>query len=272
MGKVYSPEEISRGRYPDNGAHYILARELLTLRSRFLTSGVPIVGAMVHGSTVRLEANIRSDVDFLAVLPDGESTYEFFDYTNSLKNAAWTNRLTVEPIVMTESQAKSGEHSIDTLFLDYLVSTERGGNPFVEKPESLEYLTDLITPCELDPLESLRQYIIHKKEKFTKSSADGPVNYRDLQRALELPRAFGRRFLQALGVTVQQLPESLTDHLTILTSLDAGYTQLLDGTLVGKNSLKYYSDELEGIETMAQASALAASVEALAAFHELSGK
>ncbi len=271
MGKVYSPDEIGRGRYPDDGAHYRLARELLALRSEITHAKFPIIGAMVHGSTARLEATVRSDVDFLAIVPDDISPNEFHDYVCSLHGAAWEKRLTVEPIVMTESQAKAGEHTIDTLFLDYLASAERDGGPFIEKPDELESITGLVTPCELDPLESLRQYIIHKKEKFTKSSEDNE-NYRDMQRALELPRAFGRRFLQALDITVPQLPNSFVAHLELLSSLDAEYSQLMEDIRTGKRDLRYYTDALGEMHFEALEGALLASVEALAAFHELTGK
>lgn len=270
MGRVYSTEEIRRGRLPDTEAHTKLGQRLLALCHYVTGAEFPVIGAMVHGSTARDEATVRSDVDFLAVVPDGITPQEFQEYVSVMHDEAWMHRVTVEPIVMTESEAEAGDHTIDILFLDYLAGAEKEARHFVVKQPGIESLTGLITPCETNPLSALRSYIIHKKEKFTKTSDDDEeINFRDMQRALELPKAFSRRFMQALGVTPSQVSRELDYQLTTLSNLDKEYSQLLADTLIQKRNLTYYAEAIAEMRYEAHSAALTASLEAFATVKEL---
>lgn len=239
MGKVFSYEELLNDRVPVKSAHRLAAREMLRLEFDAVGSEVEPVGVMVHGSTARREANIRSDVDVLTILPSGSTPDQVEDYVLALEDVAHEFSVTVEPIVLTEDDAQNGLHTIDVLFLEYLVDAE-ATYAMVSKGDGIASVSGLIAPCESDRIAALEKYLVSKRDKFLKrgNSADH-VDTVLIQRALELPKAAQRRFLQAYGIDILAEDTKIAEQLAELSKSDKEYTTFLRRTMLSSDFADY---------------------------------
>lgn len=237
MGKVYTLEQVKNGSIPSRGAQRLAAREMLRAELDIVGQEINTVGILVHGSTARREANIRSDVDILAVLPDELTAHEQETYTLTLEEIAFQFDVAVEPLIVNQTDAAEGRHTIDALFLEYLAQAEAIYGMVKKRPGILS-VTGLITPYESDPLDSLDKYVIAKRDKFLKQgNSEDYVDVRVLQRCLELPSAMRRRFLQAFNVDVTTTDNPAIEELQKLGKLDKQYTGLLrDAVRTGDTS------------------------------------
>jgi len=255
MGRVYSIAEIEQGKVSTVGSHEAAARQILDAkRETSLESGqlglvdFPIIGVMVHGSTARLEATVRSDVDVLTVFESHTSIEELRTYAIELSCIALRNNVLIEPIIVTADDAASGAHTIDVLFLEYLRSAEEAHTAFVRKLSGIELLTGMIKPYETNPVTALNRYVIAKRDKFAKASSEESleVDTKFLQRALELPRALQRRFMQAYGFDILNDDTEALQPLRTLKQADVDYTNVLNKVLLDGN-ITDYKDDLEDI-------------------------
>jgi hypothetical protein len=170
--------------------------------------GMGIRAGMVYGSTVLGTAGRRSDLDVLVIFNDGDSDRALPFLRDSFRDVASRFKVVVEPNVLSvDSAHRPFGHSIDTLFLDHLVDVQ-----YMDSPRwSYEFPADFLSRSrmEYDPEHMiernrliLQRYASGKERQCTSALAsqnpEGQLH--EMQRALEIPFALGRKAFSALGV------------------------------------------------------------------------
>ncbi len=220
MGKVFSPEEIDEGRFPEPGAHEEAGRFVLKNLFDSDELWVPIgdgrrslnfdvshkyhglESGMIYGSTALGTANIRSDVDALVVYR-GESSIVLSTIREVFEEAEKTYHVPVEGHILEfYSRARPLGHSIDSLFLNHLLAIQEQDEPRWSYNWPVSYLLNHISdePPSQQSIRNLAEgYTSGKMRQFARAITGfrGEINYNTMQRALELPSAIGRKVIAA---------------------------------------------------------------------------
>jgi hypothetical protein len=282
MGKVFSPEAIILGDYPEPGAHQAAAQDFVErLEEENYESGL---SGMVFGSVVLGFANVRSDLDGLGIISHGTDEFAIgVRISEHIADVESSWKVPIEASVITDRDIATRRHPVteDSLFSEHLLQAARCGKYVVGDPEP--HLLPLAQfDSAHDQLQSASRiaklYTAIKRKEFLSSLATGTdtPNYLKLQRAFELPSALGRKLLRLQELTewavtneIPHIPsagrefyarQSLAEGMAKLlegtghdaqagwlVTHDGEYAQLLQGTLQGKTTIADYSSWLKAI-------------------------
>ncbi|MBM3255956.1 MAG: hypothetical protein FJZ04_00590 [Candidatus Moranbacteria bacterium] len=248
MGRVFAWEEITDHYVPQLESFDILCCLLETK----LSNSPAIKGALVCGSYVRGDYNIRSDIDCVAVYDwqkraDAMKVFQRLEIESSKKN------IPLEMIPLDDKLAATPNHHFNSTFIDHLrLSVERGG---IIKRNPVE----LIHPNPLSYWEDTRLYLIHKIRKLEKGSAAFPVlrferPYVFLQKALEFPIYAARKMIQCadrkfksgdskkevLDIYASLNIKAASSLLQEIVALDEHYSQCVERQLIQKDRELYF--------------------------------
>jgi hypothetical protein len=187
---------------------------------------------MIYGSVDERRHDIRSDVDCLVVLPNYVSYGGLSRFIGSLREISGATHVPLEPIIVKKSVANTGNHGIESLFLDYLKEVEPNVRFRIGAPA--QQLAQGAATYEQD----YHSFVSAKSEKFTKAMTNSVIDFNAFQRALELPRALERKWMRLSGtiipmcIEVDNLDEPLDFHLVrsaydYLLAMDTQYNQTL---------------------------------------------
>lgn len=201
MGKVYSTEKVFEGNLPATGDHESAGRELI---ERLDGDGI-VRGAMIYGSTVLGQSDLRSDLDIL-ITYDGRSADEMLESLQYHFECITDHYgVSIEPHQTKYSSiANPLLHRIDPLFANHLREIQHNPagiyNGFIYG-EPLENL-ETFEPTERRIRNLAMQYANRKAGKFETAitkfgKTDGVVDLDLFQRALEVPAAIGRKMIPA---------------------------------------------------------------------------
>lgn len=289
MGKVYSPEEIKDGHIPEIGAHENAARFLLdelfvhekaTLTTEEENQFSPlgynnyfsIPAGMVYGSVALGIANRRSDIDLLLHYHDNYATdaFQIMGKLIGFTEAKFHTPIELNALPVS-SLASPLEHTIDPLFAQHLYAVELQRDPqwsYGWPARTLHW--SMVGLSDRDGVRSIAtRYCGGKARQFTRALTDGnnePIDYKNFQRALELPSAIGRKVLAAThtealpdsvisgdrNTSMQMLLEKMnsisgsayersTDTLKWLIDKDAEYSELLEQAIVSQVRIEAYA-------------------------------
>lgn len=282
MGKVFSPEEIEQGHIPEEGAHEAAGRAILNRLfigdEAFVwnTLSAKLAGGMVYGSTALGKANKRSDVDVLVVYR-GDRSDILDDVRGVFTEAEDRFHVPIEAHMLEfNSSGRPSEHTLDPLLLNHLFEIQEQDDPRWSYNWPLSYLSIFLP--EEDPSEAqlrhlAQRYSTAKMRQFAHALTDyrGEVNYKTLQRALELPTALGRKVIAAtidpeMGQAPHPLPPADSNDIMLtklanlpqpkqgdeaartmrqLAMFNREYSSLLELTIDGNVTTGVYSDWLE---------------------------
>lgn len=259
MGKIFLFDEIQNGLVPKPDNFAVAKRQAFDGLQQLVTKD-EVVGAMVFGSVAKGTPSERSDFDLLVItrgkkpLGDMKDVFDFIFYST---------RVEIEPIIIPETLAEKGFHTMDESFFIHLRNVPDQGNVIGTPP------LDIVTPSGFPIIKVHEQYLMQKLRRlregiFTHSEVD---EYRVLQRALEAPINTGRRTLQALGalgaLDAQLLDDGkigvknlfrevfrntpLREGFDALIQRDEAYTTLLRSALSGDVSRQEYQDEVRAL-------------------------
>ncbi|MEK7621499.1 MAG: nucleotidyltransferase domain-containing protein [Patescibacteria group bacterium] len=222
MGKVYTLEQVSAGQVPSLGAHEKAASQIL---SGFKESEVTDrnAAALVFGSTATGKADERSDLDLLVTYSsDGEAEKALLDEVRQIVDAAALEygvipefkAMPEDDVTKVVYDEDSGDsYRTDPLLATHLLDIYKSypnmshNNPVKEMEEIAIDLRDLsqATPEQKLTVAMLAvKYTESKVEMFRQgyvhsfvTDADGYIKI--VQRALEAPKAMGRKVLAQIG-------------------------------------------------------------------------
>lgn len=251
MGVVYSALDIECETFPTEGDHERAAESVLAVVSEL--PGVDTT--MVYGSVAEGRSNLRSDLDVL-VTYTAEGTEEALlrrMIAKELDEVETHTDVRVEANIWPthEPLALRTARINDLLFAGYLArhmnltDEWRIGSPDVV---TMRVAEGLHSASEHDIAQIVLKYAAAKHKRFMRA----PLLYKDdprvlsaMQRALELPKAIGRKVVQ-----LKDLSEAgRTQPELIDTLLESG----LDGTTAGaivalSETDREYTDLIEGID------------------------
>lgn len=259
MGVVYSPEEVASGHIAKTGDHQRLGRRLLDV----VTPDSPLLAAVIYGSTVS-SPSIRSDVDVLYIYGDGRES-EALAYIRDVKLKARQEGI----------YARVEEHFEPEIPLikpgqtdpQYLAHFRRviASQPTWAVNDPLDYLCSA-EPSEDELLRDVIGFVSGKRAKFAAAATDEDMDYRVLQRALELPVAIARKVKQVMTARYgEDAPTEDKNHMRRigsevlvsfiedgigyaklaseshlqLSELDKTYTSVLQESLQSKDVIRY---------------------------------
>ena len=269
MGVIYTPEQLSSGRIPDETAHRRAGRFIIERFSDLHAEAPDFRGGMIYGSA-HFNPTIRSDLDILTVLDPSVSPQTIDQILAIYREVG--QQFSVQPeanTLLLNEKSSWHDHKLDALFGVHLEAILR------DNPESaVGDFRHLLKFDELSPEKALaivHEYAVYKERRFVKSlthTGEG-IDYARLQRAFELPSALGRKAIAAFSInarvdyaqlgrdrlstecldilSTQTLNENAHLAHTQLATNDATYTQLLHDTLVGDVSLDDYEGWLADV-------------------------
>lgn len=262
MGRVFSYEAVAAGKVP-RPDDFDRARKLFLERVGEESTGGAIDGGFIFGSVCRGTADLRSDFDALIALRDGSphSYKTARDITQYIADDSG-GKILIEPIVYSKSTLATGQHELNQLFGQHLLS----GFRLVEGNDPATY----ITFPDMQVRDVLADYIYQKARKLSnKYVTSDPREVADngLQRMLELPNSLGRKTLQVLSIAghleeaaeasektaiFQQSDElfrryDLHEGFRDLANANDMYTELLREAIDGQVDKQTYDDVLVGL-------------------------
>ncbi len=288
MGRVFTPEQIEAGAVPEPANFEIAGRELLGMlatgmlepgneASTFNSGSYILDGAFIFGSATKGESNVRSDLDVFVSYSIGSSTMSqaILGLRPAFAELQTRWHIAVEPVILHTAQLMDGDHSVDPIFEQNLRSVPAewhvGNNP-------LDHIQDQSKSWSA----VVHDYAMHKERKFTKALADTDttVDYKVMQRALELPSALGRKCLalvysrQALEnndyrdaskqKVVQAIaeiaPAAIVAPLNKLVEFDRSYNHVLTNVINGRIRPDKYLSLLKAMYLPVVATALELTV------------
>lgn len=191
MAKVFTPEQIAQDKFPNGSDFPEAASCLLNYLEENLFCEESVDGGLIYGSTTTGGSNIRSDLDALISLKAYDAHIIAGDLRLIFRHIEQEWNIPVEPIVYNSTRLAAGEHTIDPIFATHLHAVDAskwgvGSNPL-----------DKLAFKETSRSDIFERYALHKESKFKKAalSAEPGIDYRVFQRALEIPRALGRKAL-----------------------------------------------------------------------------
>ncbi|CAN5197019.1 hypothetical protein BH09PAT3_BH09PAT3_1070 [soil metagenome] len=198
MGRVFTSEELATCRLPGPNNFAAAAQFLLTAveASEDIAQYQPqTAGALVFGSTTTETTTVRSDLDVLIAYHDDgyPRSTTLLAYREIFKNIKDIFDVTVESTIESTADLQSGNHTIDNLFLPNLLSVPSTWSTRLNPAQITQ------VPCR-PAMDIFRDYSIAKDRKFGKALTDSSdIDTKNMQRALELPVALGRKALGALA-------------------------------------------------------------------------
>lgn len=283
MGKVFTPEELERGFIPQEGAHLEAAEYIVDqlFREREPFSDVDeffaylerdIDAGLIHGSVTHGTANRRSDVDVVVIyLPHTPA----MDTIRNVFDVARANyKVPIEANLISRDDALSGMHSIDPLFLRYLLAAQENPDFSWNNPAGKLSIGMPNAPYSDERLARVVQrYIGAKSASFSKALVAEEIDAHKLQRAFELPKNLGRKVLSMKSedfevaehtgddivrlftefVTEQDVPDhriiQINSGMKYLLEQDQDYSEFLQETIDGLHSIAAYRSWLAGPES-----------------------
>lgn len=264
MGVVYTPEQLRDGKVPEPGAQQRAGRFVLEHFESFIDDDPALQSGMIYGSTVT-QPTRRSDLDILTVFDSDSVTPHSLDRLRALYRVA-ENHFHVHTesnVLLLNDRSNPADHQLDTLIgIGLVQSSEEFPQWLVGKPIGNLPLEEL---TQEKALLVAQNHAAHKERRFLKSlvhPAESPMDYKALQRALELPSTLGRKAICALEYSPGQPPfipnrewsleiaetllskndqnaVGLTAHRE-LASRDMEYSSLLEGVVGGNTPLLRY--------------------------------
>lgn len=248
MAKVFTSEEIRLNKVPRLDDFELAANDIAALPEQSEYNGTQI---MIYGSVDERRHDIRSDVDCLVVLPDHVSYSGLLRFVNSLREISETTNVPLEPIIVKKAVAQSGQHGLESLFLDYLKEVEPHVRFRIGSPASQ------LTAPDSSYEDDYHAFVSAKTEKFTKAATNPNIDFNTFQRALELPRALDRKWMRLTGTI---LPMCITrdnqtepndfymvrDAYDYLLAMDAEYNAALQ-KLFDSNRTQADFDEYQAV-------------------------
>jgi hypothetical protein len=195
MAKIFSPIELRYRQIPIIEDFNRIAEMIVEQ-----ASPEPVddpIEVMVYGSVESGNQNIRSDLDCLIIWPDDLSVVGINKYLEWLRDVSRPVHIPIEPIAIRKGVAQKGQHGIDNLFREYLLSLEsksrlKQGNPAAQLAEQ---------DRSNSPSNIVHNFASAKTAKFTKASMFTEINYSTFQRSLELVRALDRKIARIPGLS-----------------------------------------------------------------------
>ncbi len=252
MAKVFTPEQVRRNQIPrlddfEQAAHAIMALpEAPELRGTEL---------MIYGSVDERRHDIRSDVDCLVVLPDHLSYAGLARFVKALRGITELTHVPLEPIIVKQSVARSGNHGVESLFLDYLKEVEPDVRFRIGEP------AQQLSPATASYEHDYHSFVSAKSEKFTKAMTNPDIDFNAFQRALELPRALDRKWMRLSGTILPMCIETdnpnepldfylVRDAYYYLMAMDAQYNQMLQKLFDSNRNPEDFSEYEAGLAYM----------------------
>jgi len=238
MGQIFSAEKVSRGEIPEAGAHAAAGRFILDrLFERKLCvvdeshpSYYGIDAAMIYGSTAMGRAAVRSDLDVLAIYAYPKDLPYF---RNILIETEDLFHVPIEPqLYRSGALSTPSRHSIDPLYAQHLLEVQEMSDPMWSVNWPVDGLRNIANQ-ELgeDYLRRLATgYAGGKARQLTRASLNyrGEVDTHDMQRALELPSAIGRKILP-IYVEPEEMPDVVDKAEMIKKVRQVTLEQVIDG-------------------------------------------
>jgi len=260
MGKVYKFQKIENNGVP-HIENFSLAKGLVLNMLSELASRRLIYGAKVFGSVAKGTPNERSDFD-LVVVTEGEVEVAYPLLKKIFNEVLFRTKVDIEPVLIAKEFAGTGQHTIDSLYLNHIKSVANDGNIAGNNP------VNILTPYDSSPTEVHQRYVDSKirslSERYFSDSQDD--KYMVFQRALEAPVNTGRRVLQVLpllGCKIEVGDDGkqavidafrntfkdteLMTGFNFLLEQDKGYTSFLKDTMAGRVSKNNYENYIDTI-------------------------
>jgi hypothetical protein len=229
---------------------------------------------MVYGSIAKGTATLRSDLDVLIThVDDSHPVAMIKELREIFADVEDHTHVTVESNIWPSSSLTSGNHTIDAQFYDHLRTVGlrwKIGDPLAGMKLGKEGYGEVF-----------RRYYLHKVRGFTTALSDTSLelDYKKLQRALELPSALGRKALSTLhhyGHDIPVTPGELSKKDVLgwcmslgllerpdirrpwqeLLALDAGYDEALIDAVSGYTSVDTYEQAVAHLYEPAISAAL----------------
>lgn len=269
MGVIYSGAELAAGHIPITGDH---ERAALAVIERIPKLAGTVL-TMVHGSVPKGHSNCRSDLDVLVTYSFDDAVAEpmvIDDIKMFLDEISEETAVKVEANIwpVSEPVAARAERMYDLLFSHHLAKSMENDTWVVGDPdEQIRAIAGL--PLDHERMKRLMfNYMTYKHAGFTKAPRDfeegGKPAMAALQRALEFPKAAGRKVAQ-LTRTVLEVPvdnyqavlseaEVSPDLLRVIESLrtiDRTYSSILEDysnrdSILTRADIEEYTSWIEG--------------------------
>lgn len=251
MGRLYSPDRIEEGRIPngDGSDHSQAAKMLLDGVKDVDRPGEPMSG-MAFGSVITGRANRRSDVDFLLRY---SSLEQLIELQRIVEEVETNHHVNVEAQTFRHDALESpSSHDISPLFASHLLDVQDEYSRWVHGLPVEELRQFAIDTREKSPedvediLTDVISYVHYKMRQFAKTSLmrrSQHINYYTTQRALELPKALGRKAVTVTRMLGVEMPgKDVTDKAAMRDSFYA-----LTETLDDDSSVEHYH-YLDGLD------------------------
>jgi predicted nucleotidyltransferase len=190
MGLVYSPEQVFKGNLPEPGAHLRAARGVMELIKDSHQKGE--IDGMIHGSVANGEAKVRSDLDILVRSHDGTGIGTILDIISTIEEICTQHNVSPEPLVVSDLSIHTGTHTVDQPYLEHLNESVAGPlrQDFVVGNPTRGIVTEPMPASKI-----IGRYVMAKQAKFLRARLTD-TDYKNMQRALELPQALSRKFIR----------------------------------------------------------------------------
>ena len=288
MGKVFHPDELQAGHWPEPQAHIKATDDFFNhlgeLNDMCEVSGVtderhnPHIQGMAYGSTVRGEANVRSDNDVLLVVGERQYPEILVHIADLISSVQGKYHTPFEISAHSMREIMSGNFFMNPCFAESLRAIDSSDSPHKIGNISRHFhsLSDIKTPGErLEVLKSAAVTFFEAKRqqlfRYMGKSALAPADLSPLQHAFEAPPIIGRDLIRLQVLGRQALEGSLDTSIAVeagsytkkyiydealklapdvpqwqesleyLRKMDTEYSQLLDDTIAGETSLDEYT-------------------------------
>ncbi len=198
MGKVFTWEEVSRGRVP----YLDSFDEMGDLLRRELENSSVVVSALILGSFLRRDHSVRSDIDTLVMYPLERRT-EAVALLRGLKARAKQLYVPIEFISLDVELAMTPDHHIASTFLEHFRMAAQDGGVIKQDPLMLIH-------ANADGFrQDTRGYLIHKMRTFEKGevsllTASEERVFQTIEKALQLHIYVARKMLRCFDVEMPQ--------------------------------------------------------------------
>jgi predicted nucleotidyltransferase len=231
MGQVFTWDAVRSGKIPTAQSFPIVAQKLREV----LHAEPPVVFALLFGSVLRGDSNIRSDVDCL-VIYEHDKEKQAMQTMHRLDTHAKLLHVPINFTPCDTTVARTRLHSLGSSFLWHLQTSIAGGGLI---KGSLDLLAES-APLKLE----IEQYVSKKMYTLTEARAQMATYTEDrlaafLKKALEAPMHIARKMLVYEGTLRgdskrevaeryrETMPAHMGDVLDSLLSADAWYTKEL---------------------------------------------
>lgn len=205
MGIVFSPEAIKDGRIPEPGAHLEAAKEAMQFLKGSAENFEGLAsGFLIYGSVPAGAATLRSDLDLLVSpyhiesriprAPEGPGA-------TLKRNLHEKYFVPLEAHVLPLDIFWAEDHAIDPLLLDHLLEAQENALYSHNWPVNRyrDYDSSQLDTRQIAGL--IHRYASRKLSFFANAEfhCSGEPDLKVFQRALELPKALGRKLLRLHG-------------------------------------------------------------------------